>query len=284
MQVEVKTIRGIPTGWVQQGRNLKTDPVLFFIHGFPDTPQTWVSQLQFFSSEFLTVAPYARGVSPSEGRGGVKRFGMDSVVLDHFAILRHVDPLSSHPVVIVGHDIGAMHAWHLARLLKDRLCALVIINGVSLDQMLRRMSHVNQLIQSGYIAFFQLPVLPEWVMRHWGNTIIPRLRKRQGALSETAPVETVIPMIEMYRQAFRQAFTYPSSWPIIDTPTLVLWGNRDRFLGIPSMSDLRKLVKHVTMRVLDGGHWIHEEQSAHVNTLIRNFLNSALGKSRYAAE
>ena len=284
MQVEVRTIRGVPTGWLQQGRGSKSDPILFFIHGFPDMPQTWEAQIKFFSSAYLTIAPYARGISPSEPENNSTRFGMDSIVLDHLAILRHVDPSGCRPVVVIGHDIGAVHAWHFARLLQHRLHALVVINGTSLDQMVGRIGYIKQMLKSWYIAFFQLPFLPEWVMSQWGDSIFSRIRKRQGAVSTTAPAEILIPMIEMYRQVLRQAFFYrTSSYPKISSPTLILWGNKDPFLEIPSAVELRRICKSHTMRVLNGGHWIHEEQSDHVNNLIQNFFEkNTMWRKTYA--
>ena len=53
---------------------------------------------------------------------------------------------------------------------------------------------------------------------------------------------------------------------------MVLWGRRDPYLLVPTAPELARLAVDPVARILDGGHWLHEEQPERVNALLRDFL------------
>ena len=157
-------IRGLETAWLEQGLpQNEVSPIFFFIHGFPDTPETYRHQLEHFGKEHLIVAPFARGLEGSELTTDPARYNTNAVLLDHLSILSKVDPDHQRPVVVVGHDVGALYAWNLAQALKNRARALVIINSGTFQVMAKRFLSARQLFKSWYVFVFQIPVFSDWI-------------------------------------------------------------------------------------------------------------------------
>lgn len=254
--LEIANIRGLDTAWLQKGR-VGENPIMLFLHGFPDAPSVWNAQFDAFAKTHLCLAPFGRGIAPSADSADKSRFGLDSVALDNLEILRSVDPRGGRKVCVVGHDIGAIHAWHLARLLGERLAALVIVNGVELGQMTRRITRPSQVLKSWYIPLFLIPRLPDLALRLAGG------RWRRAA-----------PTLNQYRQAAKTALTSilrrPENTKL--APVLVLWGRHDPYLEAPATEELERIADNPVIRILDGGHWIQEDEPKRVNALIAEFL------------
>ena len=63
--------------------------------------------------------------------------------------------------------------------------------------------------------------------------------------------------------------------PSIQTPTLVLWGEKDTALLFGNLEGLESVVKTLTVkRIPSAGHWIVHEEPETVNRAIREFLQS----------
>ncbi len=273
--VEAKVIRGRATAWLQEN-SADESTLLLFLHGCPDSPEIWQPQLDYFHAQGYTVlAPYARGIGGSAPAQDRQRYGLDAIALDHLEILRSVDPDGHRKVIVVGHDIGGIHAWKLARLLGSRLAALVLLNAPDLSQMARRLSQPRQLLKSWYIALFQLPLLPEAWLARWEPLLIARAQKKTGMPTDT-PV-SITPFLNQYREAAR---AIPEVLKQNDTPVtcpvLVVWSKDDAFLEVPSMAELGRLATAVTVRVIEGNHWVHHHEAARVNALVNRFFKEKL--------
>lgn len=268
--------RGLKTSWLRSGTPGK--PILLFLHGYPDSPDTWEFQVQHFKDDFDILCPFVRGAGPSEKAKEVRRYGLESVGLDILAILKKADPSQTRPIYCVGHDLGAVHASHLAHLLGDRLEGLVLMNGLPLPQMVRRMKLPRQQMKSWYIYLMQLPLLPESVARFFPRALLA-VAHRLGEVPERSRLEVsevkdcVVYTVNQYR-AFARAI--PRYWrgqePKIDCPVLILWGDRDAFLVTPTADEFKPFASRFTTRILEGNHWIHREQPKRVNRLLEEFF------------
>jgi pimeloyl-ACP methyl ester carboxylesterase len=59
----------------------------------------------------------------------------------------------------------------------------------------------------------------------------------------------------------------------VGVPTLVLWGESDRWLLTGNLKGLDKYVPNLTIkRIPDGSHWVIHEKPALVNSYIRDFI------------
>ncbi len=282
--LETQLIRGLATGWLRAGPERPDEnlPVLFFIHGFPDDAESWQEQIAYFSTRFLILAPFLRGSGPSLPGSDRRRFSLSAVALDHLEILRaeSVRLGASRRVVVIGHDIGGIHAVELAHLLGPRLIGLTLINAPSLEQMARRILRPKQVAKSWYIGVFLLPRVAE----RWfgpGKSGAVRAARRKGGLAADLPLPTsVAPLLEHYRAFFR---ALPSVLRArrkhLNAPVLVIAGKDDAFLEVPTESELARFAEHAEIRVLDGNHWLQLDHATQVNRMIEKFLCSVGGAS-----
>ena len=264
--LHTKSIRKLKTGWLQEGQENSEKPILFFLHGFPDEPDTWKSQMKHFSDKgHIVAAPYLRGLKPSAPTPENSRYGLESVALDHLAILREIDPEEKHKVCLIGHDIGAIHAWHLARLLKGRLNSLVLINGPSLDQMSRRVTDAKQVVKSWYAFAFQSRII--------GRLLLPSVLKSLNRKPSKSSITKIEPLLQHYREAMKGVpMSLLKEQEKIEAPVLVIWSKDDPYLQIPTHDELDKISSDHTIRVLEGSHWLHQEKAKKINSLIEEFF------------
>ena len=61
--------------------------------------------------------------------------------------------------------------------------------------------------------------------------------------------------------------------PVIDVPTLMVWGEADAALGIETTYGTERYVRDLTLRTLPGvSHWVQQEAPDVVNVMLAAFL------------
>ena len=147
-------------------------PLAVLLHGFPDSAHTWRHLGPVLAEQgYRVVAPFTRGYAPSgvpiDGRSDVGAL-MDDAVGVHEALGGGAD------AVLVGHDWGGMTADALAahRDSPFRRVVAMAVPPVSALPLRETARHVpGQVRRSWYMAFNQLPVLPERSL----DRLVPRL-------------------------------------------------------------------------------------------------------------
>jgi pimeloyl-ACP methyl ester carboxylesterase len=289
-ETRTSVIRGLSTTWIDVGP--KDADIVLFLHGYPDTAICWEFQIRALSERFRVIAPFMRGVGDSEPGQTVRRYGTRPVTLDLLDILKETDPSGQRKVYCVGHDLGAVYAWHLTSALCDRAAGLVIINGLSIGQMLKRWKNPGQLRKSWYIYLMQLPLVPELIVRTVPKKILqfahtlgkldegqrPRYQEESGRDPLQFP-------INVYRSFFREIPRHIND-PLtrVSCPVLVLWGSQDAFLMPPRMDELKTDAEDVTVRILEGGHWLHRQEPEKINSLLLRFFEDTHGKRQFVAQ
>ncbi len=254
--LEKNKIRGLETAWIQEGLSHNA-PILFLIHGCPDDPNVWKYQIEKFKGHFTVVAPYLRGIGPSEKGKDKKRYRLLSMTLDFLEILNRVDPSQKQSIFILAHDLGVPYAFKLAHHLGDRLAGLIIINGPELTQIFRKFRSPRQCLKSWYIGFFQIPLLSDLVVR-----ILEVRFKRK-----------LSPFLPHYRSLLRELpAELKLKTPPLKKPTLFFWGKNDPYLEVPTQNEIRALSQNATLRVLDGSHWALREKHEPINRHLEDFF------------
>lgn len=101
-------------------------PAVLFCHGFPDTADTWRSQMQAIAAAgYRAVALDMRGFGQSFAPRDPALYTSMHTVGDLVGVL---DALEIDTAVVVGHDWGADHAQRAALMRPDRFRALVSIS------------------------------------------------------------------------------------------------------------------------------------------------------------
>jgi pimeloyl-ACP methyl ester carboxylesterase len=261
-------------------------PLVVLLHGFPEFWYGWRHQIHTLAAAGYRVwAPDQRGYHRSDKPAGVAAYAVRNLVAD---VLGLVDAAGCEKALVVGHDWGAAVAWWLALWHPERVSRLVILNvphpAVMGRTLLRR---PRQLLKSWYILFFQVPGLPEALLRLGGSRLLRRtLRRtsRSGTFSAAdldryaeawAKRGALRAMVNWYRAAARYpAPTGPN--PRITVPTLLLWGKLDAFL-IPDMAP-------ASLACCDDGrlvffenatHWVQHEEAEAVNGHLLRFFAEA---------
>lgn len=265
-------LRGLNTGWIEQGSG---DDILFLIHGYPDPPLVWEHQIRYFSNRYQVVCPFVRGEGPSEG-GHLFRYGLAAQSLDFLQMLREIDRSQKKSIVLVGHDLGAVHAWNLAPLLGKRLKSLVIFNGCELIQYIRKLKNPRQHFRSWYIYAMQIPLLPEVITSKFPH-FVSRLAYRLGGLEESKRPETSPESIQrplkQYRAFVRDIVNRKTTKPL-EIPVLVVWGENDPFLENITANEFSPLAFNVTFRIVPRGHWHFRENPEETNLILESFFQT----------
>ncbi|MDQ3292261.1 MAG: alpha/beta fold hydrolase, partial [Bacteroidota bacterium] len=87
-------------------------PLIIFLHGFPEIGQAWYRQLQFFADQgFYAVAPDQRGYNLSSKPKEVKAYTLKYLTADIAGLIKQLTP---GKVYLAGHDWGGAVAWAMA--------------------------------------------------------------------------------------------------------------------------------------------------------------------------
>jgi pimeloyl-ACP methyl ester carboxylesterase len=101
-------------------------PAVLFAHGFPDTADTWRSQMQAVASAgYRAVAIDMRGFGGSYAPDEIDLYTSPYVVGDFVGVL---DALKIKSATLVGHDWGADHTQRAMLMRPDRFHALVSLS------------------------------------------------------------------------------------------------------------------------------------------------------------
>ncbi|WP_066833569.1 alpha/beta fold hydrolase [Rufibacter ruber] len=257
------------------------DPAILFLHGFPEFGKGWHRQLQYFSTRgWHAVAPDQRGYHLSSKPTEAGAYTTDLLTKD---IADLIPQISRGTVVLVGHDWGGAVAWNLALTHPHLLEKLVVLNMPHPQTMHHHLTHnPQQMLRSWYTGFFQLTWLPEQVNRAFDFKFL------ESALTGTALPGTFPPeVLQEYKQAWAQpgAIEAMLNWyraykhnPMqanhtITTPTLLLWGKKDKFLGTEMAQPSMAHCQNGQLVFLENAtHWLHHEQPEQVSQLITAFI------------
>jgi pimeloyl-ACP methyl ester carboxylesterase len=79
--------------------------------------------------------------------------------------------------------------------------------------------------------------------------------------------------LNYYRAAYRNRRQHQMPFPQITVPTLLLWGERDRYLGLPLTDGLEQWVPNLCLeRIANASHWVQNDAPDRVNSAILTFL------------
>jgi pimeloyl-ACP methyl ester carboxylesterase len=249
---------------------------VILLHGFPQTRTSWhrvTPALTQFG--YRVLAPDQRGYSPGARPAGRRAYTLDKLVGDVVAL---ADAAGVDRFHVVGHDWGGAVAWGLGAAHPERLASLTSLATPHGRAMAGSLVRSTQLLRSWYMLAFQLPGLPERMLRADGGRRM-RTQLLESGLAEAQVDESVelmtsggaTPAINWYRA---MPFSPPRLAAKVSVPTLYVYGAKDFALG-RSAADLTG--RHVTgpyqYEVFeDTGHWIPEQAADRLNAVLLEHL------------
>ncbi|MEU4321649.1 alpha/beta fold hydrolase [Nocardia fluminea] len=256
-------------------------PVIVALHGFPQTATSLRPLTAVLNARgYRTVAPNQRGYSAGARPSGRMAYRVPELVDDVVALIEDID---RGPVHLVGHDWGAMVAWSLAAARPELVRTLVTVSVPHPGALVRSMVSSDQLLRSYYMALFQLPVLPERVLRARPALLDGLLAKSGMSAEAIARVHSEIidagaltSALNWYRAlalTTRRAVTRP-----VTVPVTHVWSTGDTALSRRGAELTGEFVTgDYRLAVLDGSHWLPEERPDELAALIADRIESLPG-------
>jgi len=262
------------------------DRLALCLHGFPSLALCWEKQLPMLARlGYRARAPNQRGYGRSSRPAGAAHYTIDTLLGDIAAI---IDASGARSTVLIAHDWGGLLAWFFAARRIRPLEKLIILNAPHPACAAVAYRKWRQMRKGWYILAFQIPWIPDFLLRFNRAWLVERLmlfvaggRKvfTPDALAAyrraAAEPGAVTAMLNWYRGMVRGGVApeVAGKCPVIETPTLVIWGDGDVALDVTCLDGLEAYVTHLTVERLPGvSHWVQEEAPERVNALIAGFL------------
>ena len=259
---------------------------LIFLHGFPEFWFAWRLQIDHFVSlGYRVIIPDQRGYNLSDKPLGIASYSIDLLARDVVGVL---DTVTDAKAFVVGHDWGAGVAWYLAARYSERVSRAAMLSVPHPRIFIKNLvMNPAQLRRSWYILFFQLPWLPEFILRRrdWALLV--------GALRNTSPSGVFSDSdLEQYKTSwarkgaltamlnwYRAALLCPSKFALdseasrVKVPALLIWGKNDQFAGEAMATESLQYCDNGHLEILETAtHWVQHEDPAQVNTLLSQFF------------
>lgn len=267
-------------------------PLILFLHGFPEYSGAWDEILPAFAPDGYAVAPDLRGYNLSSQPAEVAAYGMRELWGDIGAL---IGALGYERASLVGHDWGGAVAWHLAIARPEKVERLAILNSPHPMAFARELScnplqqaasaYINRLCAPGAESALSADEFRrlEGVLRSMARPDRPWLTPARLARYVQAWRHGLSGALNYYRASPLRAWAESSQAAaalhmdgrdfMVRVPTLVLWGLRDEAL-LPGLLDgLEQWVPDLTVqRLALATHWLVHEEPEFVTERLRAFL------------
>lgn len=270
---------------------------ILLVHGFPDTSAVWGPVVDRLRESFHVVRYDVRGAGESGVPGSRSGYDLALLVDDMAAVADATSP--GRPVHLVAHDWGSIQGWEAVTTtaLSGRFASYTSISGPPIDhaglwarrRRTRRpsdlLASVRQAMHSWYIAFFQLPRIPELMAR---SGRAPRLCAKALHRIEGAGADEGWPAptfgadfahgVELYRANVRSRLRHPEARRT-EVPVQLVIPLRDRYVTPGLLDGLEDWTSEMWRRPVDAGHWVIRTNPDFVAAAVRDIVVSVEGRS-----
>jgi epoxide hydrolase 4 len=264
------------------------EKLAILLHGFPELNFSWRHQMPLLADKGYRVwVPNMRGYGASSKPEGIAAYRLDQLMADVAALIdRGKAEAPADEVMLVAHDWGAVIAWTFAINKVRPLDRLVIMNVPHPKCAERELKHWRQKRKSWYILAFQLPWLPERLLLAndakavrgaFFNTAANKDNFARAILNVYARAAQRPGAIRSMLNYYRALVRYPEARAVgdgmVETPTLVIWGENDLALDIHLLDGMEEWVPNLTLHRLPGiSHWVQQDAPDEVNRLLGDWL------------
>ncbi len=295
------SVNGVKLEVFEAGLQNEGNPIVL-CHGWPEHAFSWRYQIPALATAgYHVIVPNQRGYGNSSCPKEVTAYDIEHLSDDLIALLDHY---GYQDATFVGHDWGAMVVWGLALLHPKRVNKVI---NLSLPYQERGatpwIEFMEQILGGDYyfVHFNRQPgvadaVLDENTFRFLCNLyrkneprrepelgmVMINLARAEKPLGESLMSDNELAVfvsafestgftgsINWYRNLDRNWRLLAEVKPIIQQPTLMIYGDRD---VIPKSEKLTEFVPNVEVVNLDCGHWIQQEKPEETNQAILKWL------------
>lgn len=270
-------------------------PLVVFLHGFPECWFAWERQLRAFGVDHYAIAPDLRGINLSDKPAALRDYRAQRAARDVVALAAS---LGYGAFALVGHDWGAAIAYALGIAHPQCVRRLAILNGVHPAVFARELAaSPAQAAASAYMNLFRRPDAADTLRRDGFAHLLGMFADENGSM----PAWLDEPTSARYRQAwsqpgaldgglnyYRASTLHPADGADttaapaldvaalrVDAPTLMLWGDRDRYLLPGCAQGVERHVPRLRVQHFSHcSHWIAHEEPDAVAQLLREHITA----------
>jgi pimeloyl-ACP methyl ester carboxylesterase len=268
----------------------ESEKAILFIHGWPDSHDTWSHQMEYFSKKYRVGAIDLPGVGKSDAPPQRKGYHIDNILPVIAAAIR---ALKSPEIHLVAHDWGAIISWvfasrpEYARLITSYTAVSGPHPALARENLFGKFRSLNpgkiiegvqQAAKSWYIYLFQMPQVPDFIFNNFGRLVWPRALMQGGVPPEDPMLEAsqkdisriVVNPLNLYRELLQgEWIEMPTR---IDTRIQVIIPNHDLAITPEIYSNVTDVAPQAELHYVDANHWVQRSHPALVNELIEKFI------------
>ncbi|MFZ5629209.1 MAG: alpha/beta fold hydrolase [Spirochaetota bacterium] len=269
----------------------ESDTAILFIHGWPDSHDTWSHQMDYFSAKYRVGAMDLPGVGGSDAPAERSGYHIDNILP---VVSAAVKALKSKKVHLVAHDWGAIISWVFASRPEyaSQIASFTAVSGphpaLARENLFGKFRSLNpskmlegvqQTAKSWYIYLFQLPHVPDFIFNNFGRLVWPRALM-QGGVPEGDPLldasqeeisRNVVNPLNLYREMLQgQWIEVPQR---IDIPVQVIIPNHDLAITPEIYSNVTDVAPQAQLHYVDANHWVQRSHPQLVNELVEKFIS-----------
>jgi len=295
------SINGIELEVFEGGKENIGNPIVL-CHGFPEHAFSWRYQIPALAKAgYHVIVPNQRGYGNSSCPKGVTAYDINHLTDDLVALL---DYYNYKDAVFVGHDWGANVVWNLALLHPERVNKVI---NLALPYQERGEKPWIELMEEifgddfYFVHFNKHPGVADAVLENYTENFLRNLFRKNVPPAPPEPGMLMMNLakaekplgepimndndLSVFVKAFKNSgFNAAINWyrnldqnwhvladidPIINQPTLMIYGNLDR---IPKFERLQDFVPNLDVISLDSGHHIQQELPQETNQSILKWL------------
>ena len=276
---------------VERVNNTSTNPLVLFLHGFPENAHAWEPLISCLPEGVDVIAPDLPGYHKSAPLGQEGDYAVPMLLARMATFIEEVS--NKRRVVLVGHDWGGAIAWPLAAFHSHLFSHLIILNAAhpsTFTELLKtsrkqreKSQYIHQLIDDdaqstlqstdftllknmlGESLFSTHKGYADTLLAMWNNK-----RSLSAMLNYYRNMPQLVPVTDADEHELKR-IRVPNIRILI--PTLVLWGEQDDAFDVDILDGLPRYVDSLTIKRHGvATHWIHREQAMWAAKHICDFI------------
>tara|TARA_R110002096_G_scaffold337830_2_gene531107 strand:- start:57 stop:962 length:906 start_codon:yes stop_codon:yes gene_type:complete len=296
-------VNGIELEVFEAGQQNAGKPIVL-CHGFPENAFSWRHQVPaLVKAGYHVIVPNQRGYGNSSCPADVTDYDIKHLTGDLVVLLDHY---GYEKATFIGHDWGANVVWRLAQLHPKRINKIINLALPYQERGEKPWIEFMEEIFGGdfyFVHFNRQPGVADAVLNENTSQFLRNIFRKNLAPIPPEPGMLMINLaraekphgepimsdseLAIFVSAFEASgFTGSINWyrnldrnwhllaevdPIIQHPTLMIYGERDM---IPKFDRLPEFVPNVEVISLDCGHCIQQELPEETNQAILNWLGN----------
>jgi pimeloyl-ACP methyl ester carboxylesterase len=297
----VISVNGVELEVFEAGQRNAGKPIVL-CHGWPEHAFSWRHQVPALAAAgYHVIVPNQRGYGNSSRPTEVTDYDIVHLSGDLIALLDHY---GYEDATFVGHDWGAMVVWGLTLLHPNRVSKVVNLSVPYFERGQQPwVEFMEETLGSDFyfVHFNRQPGVADAVLDENTFQFLRNMFRMNEPTSEPQPGMALINLaraetplgeplmsdseLAVFVAAFESTgFTGSINWyrnvdrnwhlladvdPIIQQPTLMIYGDRD---GVSRSENLTHFVPNVEVVSLDCGHWIQQERPEETTQTILSWL------------